>query len=174
MEDENRENEFKYHAHGRDFYMSSCGHLTTFQYGPCRACKLKSNPELKKQINKEAYKRKKARDELAFFCEECLENIRAHPGSRALESYIMGQLTKDEAIKLIQRAHNRHEHTDYDEIRFKKYQKYREIGLDYESAHYEAKQDARRKIKNNPINKDEDKEKERKEFLEPQKNIKER
>jgi len=90
--------------------------------------------------------RKKARDEIEFYCEECDEFIRALPGSQAFESYFHGEIPKEKAIGLLKKAHIRHVHTDYDAIREEEYEKNRKIGLSWEEAHHEAKIKARQEI----------------------------
>jgi len=88
---------------------------------------------------------RRARKDVAFFCEKCDEMVEGRADSSAVISYMDGEIDKDECIELIRRAHYRHEHTDYDTERLKRYERYRELGFSWEDAHYEARIEARKK-----------------------------
>lgn len=100
-----------------------------------------------KEMRKIYVKRSKARGELDFFCEKCAKTIRACRDSMAFESFYSGELTKEKAIALLKAAHYRHEHTDYDSIRYQEYEKNREIGMSWEESHEEARETARKRIR---------------------------
>jgi hypothetical protein len=86
-------------------------------------------------------KRKQARDKLEFYCPRCKRNIRALRGSRMFETYFNGDVSFEEARRVLMIAHYRHTHTDYDaglhdpELeRRLRYQELREEGYDFDTA----------------------------------------
>ena len=107
----------------------------------CAKCRPKTSEEIQqiKAKRKEYARRKRLRDSIEVSCPVCGETVRARRDSVAFESFVEGTLVKEEAEKLIIGAHIRHEHTDYDEIRRRDYERLREEGLEWEEAHAEAK-----------------------------------
>lgn len=90
---------------------------------------------------------RKLEDSLTVYCEMCEDTIEIPSDSSAAQSFAEGGLVREEAIKLILGAHERHEHTDYDEIRISNYEKNRQAGMSWEDAHQEARDEVRRDIK---------------------------
>jgi hypothetical protein len=105
---------------------------------------VKGLPKLAPQENvkkKVYYARKKVRDKIEFFCPRCGKKIRALRGSEMFEACFSGQVSPEEARKVLMIAHYRHAHTNYDEKlsrlqaeRYKSYLKFRNEGFDFETA----------------------------------------
>ncbi len=60
--------------------------------------------------------RKKARDEVEFFCETCQTAIRAPNGYPPFEWYCQGKIPQKRASTLLRRHHVRHWHNSFDEF----------------------------------------------------------
>lgn len=60
-------------------------------------------------------RRWRMRKKLAFFCPRCRTEVKPPRGSKALESAVRGQLTPEEARRLVVIAHYRHAHTAYED-----------------------------------------------------------
>ena len=106
--------------------------------------KIKSLPkysEEEKARRKLYRERSRLRDELEFYCPRCGKRIRAMRGSEMFEACFEGEVSKEEARRVLMIAHYRHEHTDYDakrralnEKRYKLYERLRKEGYDHETA----------------------------------------
>lgn len=60
--------------------------------------------------------RKKARDEVEFFCETCQSIIRAPSGYPPFEWYCERKISRERTVKLLRRHHIRHQHTNFEEV----------------------------------------------------------
>jgi hypothetical protein len=149
MEDENRENTFLFRAHGKNFYQSVvCDHTTTNSIGICASCKKKTpeGKELEKKKRQDYYQWRKARKLVGFHCNECDQYIEGRADSTAVISFQNGIITEEKCRELLQIAHHRHAHTDYDLIRHEEYERNREEGLPWEISTGLARDTARKRI----------------------------
>jgi len=85
--------------------------------------------------------RSRARTRLGFYCPRCERNIRAPRGSKMFEAYLRGEVSVEEAQKVLMIAHYRHAHTDYEvdllQHHLERYERYRELrdeGYDFDTA----------------------------------------
>ena len=144
------ENVLQFHAHGKDFYACpTCTGNTNALRGSCKKCYGKSDDgKMEKREKAQEYREwRKARSTVSFFCDACDETIEGRADSSAVIAFMESEITEDECRKKIQTAHDRHSHTNYDDIRHEKYQKNRRAGMDWEESHHEARQEARKEIR---------------------------
>ena len=90
--------------------------------------------------------RKKARDEVEFFCETCQTAIRAPNGYPPFEWYCQGKIPQERALNLLSRHHLRHWHTNFDEVYKRRVLRNLRAGMEFDEANIEAKAYAERMI----------------------------
>ena len=73
--------------------------------------------EEERERRREHARRYRLRRRLAFLCPRCGREVRPLVGSKAFEAAYRGELSPEEAKKLVVIAHYRHAHTDYDRAR---------------------------------------------------------
>jgi hypothetical protein len=85
--------------------------------------------------------RSKKRELIRFLCPRCKEYIKPLRGSYAFEWFVTGQITQEEATRMLMITHYRHKHTDYrkevvkvNNKRYQRYIQYRDKGFDFELA----------------------------------------
>jgi hypothetical protein len=81
--------------------------------------------------------RSRARARLSFYCPRCGRNIRAPRDSEMFEAYLRGEVSAEEAQKILMIAHYRHAHTDYETVLLQRYERYQELrdeGYDFDTA----------------------------------------
>ena len=91
--------------------------------------------------------RKKARDEVEFFCETCQIAIRAPNDYPPFEWYCQGKISQERALKLLQRHHVKHWHTNFDEVYKRRALHNLRAGMEFDQANTEANAYAERMIR---------------------------
>jgi hypothetical protein len=90
--------------------------------------------------------RKKARDEVEFFCKTCQTAIRAPNGYPPFEWYCQGKIPQERALNLLRRHHLRHWHSNFDEVYKRRALRNLRAGMEFDAANTEAKAYAERMI----------------------------
>ncbi|MCS4541457.1 MAG: hypothetical protein HY929_03920 [Euryarchaeota archaeon] len=122
---------------------AECGHWSTEEYLQthklCAKCEnlKRYGSENRCLTDEEKERRRKIRLLKRLKCEKCGESLLADLRSifsNTAERYVDGEISFEEAERVLKSVHFRHNHTDHDIRELKLFEKYRSIGYDWESA----------------------------------------